>query len=292
MKPESILGEKVSNNTGTLYVVATPIGHLEDITYRAVKVLEEVDLIAAEDTRHSAKLLLYYGIHTPLFSLHEHNEQQQTKGLLVRLREGESVALISDAGTPLINDPGYRLVSAARTEGLKVSPIPGPCAAIAALSAAGLPGNRFVFEGFLPAKAVARRKRLQELADEVRTLVFYESSHRILQGLDDIRDFLGPKRQAVIARELTKTFETLQSGSLRELCNWLQEDPNHQRGEFVILVVGETYSKGEATETYLYKVLSTLLMELPLNSAVRIAVNITGAPRNKVYQLALALKSR
>ncbi len=290
MKPVSRLKEKVAINTGTLFVVATPIGHLEDITYRAVRVLEEVDLIAAEDTRHSQKLLSHYGIHTHLFSLHEHNEQQQTKRLLFRLQKGESIALISDAGTPLINDPGYRLVSAARTAGLKVSPIPGPCAAIAALSVAGLPSNRFVFEGFLQAKPVARRKRLHELVDEVRTMVFYESSHRIVQGLSDLRDCLGPERLAVVAREMTKTFETLKVGSLEELCNWLQANSDHQRGEFVILVEGSTPSVADATETYIRKVLSILLMELPLNRAVPLATDITGSPRNKVYRLALALK--
>lgn len=280
----------MSINAGTLYVVATPLGHLDDITYRAVQVLKEVDLIAAEDTRHSAKLLSHYAIKSTLVSLHKFNERQQSQQLLDRLLKGESIALISDAGTPLINDPGYRLVSGARAVGVRVSPIPGPCAAIAALSAAGLPTHRFIFEGYLPAKAKARRRRLQELEAEARTLVFYESCHRVVQVLQELRDLWGFERRAVIARELTKVFETVQSGNLGQLNEWLQRDPNHQRGEFVLVVEGSLTTVVEPSTLDLNKLLSALLVEIPLNHAVRLAVQITGAEKNKVYRMALALK--
>ncbi len=280
----------MSINVGTLFIVATPLGHLDDITYRAVQVLKEVDLIAAEDTRHSAKLLSHYAIKSTLISLHQYNERQKSQRLLDHLLNGESVALISDAGTPIINDPGYTLVSAARAAGIRVSPIPGPCAAIAALSVAGLPTHRFVFEGYLPAKGGARRKRLQELEAEARTLVFYESCHRVVRVLEDIRDLWGVGRRAVIARELTKVFETVQSGNLGQLNEWLQWDPNQQRGEFVLVVEGASVAGVEPSALDLNKLLSALLMEMPLKRAVLLAVEITGAEKNRVYRTALALK--
>jgi 16S rRNA (cytidine1402-2'-O)-methyltransferase len=285
------LEKDVSIDPGILYVVATPIGNLEDISYRAVSVLRQVDLIAVEDTRHSAKLLNHYGIDSARISLHEHNEQRRIQGIVDRLESGESVALISDAGTPLISDPGYRLVAAACAAGLRVSPIPGACAAIAALSAGGLPTDRFVFEGFLPAKEITRRNRLKTLSEETRTLVFYESCHRILSTLQDLTTCLGEDRPAVIARELTKTFETLKSAGLKMLCEWLREDPNRQRGEFVILVKGIEASRENISTSELERLLSLLLDELPLKTAVRLAAKITAENKNRIYSIALALKN-
>jgi len=284
------LEKEVSIDPGILYVVATPIGNLEDISYRAVSVLRQVDLIAVEDTRHSAKLLNRYAIDAARISLHEHNEQRRTQGILARLESGESVALISDAGTPLISDPGYRLVAAVRAAGLRVSPVPGACAAIAALSAGGLPTDRFVFEGFLSAKESTRRSRLKVLAEETRTLVFYESSHRILSTLQDLTTCLGEDRPAVIARELTKTFETLKSAGLKMLGEWLREDPNRQRGEFVVLVKGIEASRQNISTRELERLLSLLLDELPLKTAVRLVAKITAEKKNRIYSIALALK--
>lgn len=282
----------MSIDQGILYVVATPMGNLQDMSHRAVAVLKRVDQIAAEDTRHSAKLLNHYGIATQRISLHEHNEQSQAQRLLNHIKEGKSVALICDAGTPLISDPGYRLVKAAHHAGIKVSPIPGACAAIAALSVSGLPTDRFVFEGFLPAKGAARRARLAALAEETRTLMFYESSHRITQSLQDMTACLGSERQAVVAREMTKTFETVKNASLEMLCRWLNADSNQQRGEFVVLVEGAASSPDESSEIVIKKILSALLGELPLNSAVRLAVEITGEKKNRIYKLALSLQGR
>lgn len=280
----------MSIDPGILYVVATPIGNLEDISYRAVSVLRQVDLIAAEDTRHSSRLLNHYGIDTARISLHEHNEKQRSQGIVARLENGKSVALISDAGTPLISDPGYRLVAAARTAGLRVSPVPGACAAIAALSSGGLPTDRFVFEGFLPAKEITRRSRLKVLAEENRTLVFYESSHRILRTLQDLITCFGENRPAVIARELTKTFETLKSAGLKALGQWLREDSNRQRGEFVLLVKGVEIAPQNNSTREIERLLRLLLDELPLNAAVRVAAKITAEKKNRIYNLALAMK--
>ncbi|MCP4409208.1 MAG: 16S rRNA (cytidine(1402)-2'-O)-methyltransferase [Gammaproteobacteria bacterium] len=277
---------------GILFVVATPMGNLQDMSHRAVAVLKRVDLIAAEDTRHSAKLLNHYSIATSRISLHEHNEQSQTQRLLKHIKEGKSVALICDAGTPLISDPGYRLVKAARLAGIKVSPIPGACAAIAALSVSGLPTDRFVFEGFLPAKGAARRARLAALAEETRTLMFYESSHRITQSLQDMTACLGSERQAVVAREMTKTFETVKNAPLEMLCRWLNADLHQQRGEFVVLVEGAASPPDESSEINIKKILSVLLKELPLNSAVRLVVEITGEKKNRIYKLALSLQGK
>ncbi len=278
----------MSIESGVLYVVATPLGNLADITYRAVQVLKNVDLIAAEDTRHSGLLLRHYAIDTPMLSLHEHNECAQVRGLLARLQGGESVALISDAGTPLISDPGFRLVVAGREAGIRVSPIPGPSALIAALSAAGVPTDRFVFEGFLPAKAAARRQRLQALKPDTRTLVFFEASHRIAVSLDDMRRCLGDARSAVVGRELTKVFEELHGDTLEALCRWIRTDPNRLRGEFVVVVDGAAPTQHQnAADTG--RALTLLLAELPLKTAVRVAAALTGQKKNEVYEMALAL---
>ena len=228
----------MSNKPGILFVVATPIGNLEDLSPRAARVLAEADLIAAEDTRHSARLMQHFGIGTPMTALHEHNERAKVAELMLWLGSGRSLALISDAGTPLVSDPGFNLVRAAHTEGITVVPVPGPCAAIAALSASGLPPDRFIFEGFPPAKSTARTAFFNGLRQEPRTLIFYESTHRILESLKDMAASFGPERHAVMGRELTKQFETLHSAPLAELCAWLEADKDQQRGEMVILVAG------------------------------------------------------
>lgn len=273
---------------GQLYVVATPIGNRADITQRALQVLGSVACVLAEDTRHSGALLRTLGIATPLQSLHEHNEQLQIEPLLTRLRGGEDLALISDAGTPLISDPGYRIVHAARAAGVRVVPVPGPSALIAALSVAGLPTDRFVFEGFLPAKMVARRNRLQKLLDESRTLVFYEASHRIQETLSDLAELFGAEREAVIARELTKAFEQVQGGTLAELTAWLAADANHLRGEFVVLVAGAVTQEETEIGAEAERVLKLLLKALPVKQAASLAAEITGARKNALYQFALA----
>lgn len=275
--------------TGVLYVVATPIGNRADITQRALDVLAKVAQVLAEDTRHSGALLRSLGITTPLLSLHEHNEQAQIDGVLARLREGHDLALISDAGTPLISDPGYRVVRAARQAGIQVVPVPGPSALITALSVAGLPTDRFVFEGFLSAKSAARRAQLQALAAETRTLIFYESSHRIQECLADLAEIFGGQREAVIARELTKAFEQVQGGTLAELNGWLAADPNRLRGEFVVLIAGTPPAEDSEIGAEARRVLETLLRELPVKQAAALAAEITGARRNALYQLALEL---
>lgn len=277
-------------NRGVLYVVATPIGNLQDVTARALDTLKRVTRIAAEDTRHSRKLLMHYGIDTPLIAVHEHNEREVTGTLLEMLRSGDDLALISDAGTPLISDPGFYLVRAVRQAGMEVIPVPGPCAGIAALSASGLPTDRFVFEGFLPARQHARRQRLESLSDEHRTLVFYESSHRVAECLADMVELLGAGRAAVIARELTKTFETIKAGSLSELVTWLQGDSDQQRGEFVIMVHGKPPVTDAAMDPGAEHVLELLMQELPLKQAASLAAKITGLAKNRCYQRALELK--
>jgi len=268
---------------GSLWVVATPIGHRDDISARAIQTLRDVAVIAAEDTRHSRPLLQHHGIGTPLVALHEHNEREVVDGLVRRMVEGESVALISDAGTPLISDPGFRLVRAARAAGVRCIPVPGACAAIAALSVAGLPSDRFVFEGFLPPKAAARRARLQELAGEGRTLIFYESSHRVAESLADMRDVFGAEREAVLARELTKLFETVLDEPLAELAARVAADPDQQRGECVVLVAG----RGEEVDARLaegQRVFAILREELPPAKAAKLAASISGAPRKLLYR--------
>jgi 16S rRNA (cytidine1402-2'-O)-methyltransferase len=266
-----------------LYLVATPIGNLEDISYRAVRILTGADLIAAEDTRHSRVLLSHYSITTPAMSLHEHNEQQVLGKVIGLLSEGNTVALISDAGTPVISDPGYRLVQAAREAGLPVYAVPGPSAVTAALSVAGLPPDRFAFEGFLPSKASARRKKLEALKDEPRTLVFFESSHRVVAALEDMAAIFGADRLAAICRELTKKFETVLRAPLGELVRRLNSDADQRRGEFVLVVDGHAHDAdtalGEALE--LARELSDYL---PASKAARVAAKLHDVPRRDVYK--------
>jgi 16S rRNA (cytidine1402-2'-O)-methyltransferase len=273
---------------GSLYVVATPIGNLDDISARALNILRSVSLIAAEDTRHSARLMQHFGIPTPLAACHEHNERDQGGRFLARLLAGDDVALISDAGTPLISDPGYHLVRQARAAGVAVVPVPGACALIAALSAAGLPSDRFIFEGFLPAKAAGRRARLEQVKEEPRTLIFYEAPHRILECLQDMQAVFGDERPALLARELTKTFETLKGMPLAELAAWVAADSNQQRGECVVLVAGWQAPEGEeAVSSEAMRVLDLLLAEMPLKRASALAAEITGVRKNLLYQVAL-----
>jgi 16S rRNA (cytidine1402-2'-O)-methyltransferase len=264
-------------------VVATPIGHRDDLSARAIETLRAVAVIAAEDTRHSRPLLVHHNIDTPLIALHEHNERDAVDAIVRRMQGGDAVALISDAGTPLISDPGFRLVRAARAAGIRCIPVPGACAAIAALSVAGLPSDRFVFEGFLPPKAAARRSRLQELAGDARTLIFYESSHRVAESLADMRDVFGADREAVLARELTKLFETVLGAPLAELAARVVADPDQQRGEHVILVAG----RGEEVDAKLaegQRVFAILREELPPAKAAKLAAAISGAPRKALYE--------
>ena len=267
-----------------LYVVATPIGNLEDMSYRAVRILAEVDLIAAEDTRHSKPLLAHYGIDTPMQALHEHNEEQLTSRLLERINGGEAIALISDAGTPLISDPGYRLVRAAREAGVPVFVVPGPSAVTAALSVAGLPSDRFAFEGFLPAKSVQRQKRLEALHREPRTLVFFESSHRIEATLADMSEVFGPERLAAVCRELSKKFETVLRAPLNSLVEQIAADKNQTRGEFVIIVEGHAGDQSEALANA--ETMSKALLEfLPASQAARVAAKLNDVSRRDVYKL-------
>lgn len=273
-----------------LYIVATPIGNLEDFSPRAIKTLQNVDQIAAEDTRHSQKLLKHFGIITPLVSLHEHNETTSSKILLDCLKKNQSIALISDAGTPLINDPGYHLVKLVREHGIPVIPIPGPCALITALSASGLACDKFIFEGFLPGKSIARQKKLLELLYETRTIIFYEAPHRILALIDDMLDVFGAKRYVVLARELTKTFETIHGDNLEQLKNWLRSDKNQQKGEFVVLVKGAEYQNPNEIDTQ--RILEILLNELSIKQATSIAARITQEKKNKLYALALAITGK
>ena len=277
----------MSATTAKLYVVATPIGNLEDMTPRAIRILKQVDLIAAEDTRHSGKLLSHFGIGTATTSLHEHNERDQVPSLIESMRGGKSIALISDAGTPLVSDPGYRLVHSARAAGIPVVPVPGACAAIAALCIAGLPTDRFVFEGFPPARAAARRAAFRALASEPRTIIFYESAHRIVESLADMAPEFGAERRAAVTRELTKAFESVYDGALGELHERLAQDPQRRLGEFVVLVQGapaDTDDVGADAE----RVLRLLLAELPLKQAVALAAELTGGPKNALYRQAIA----
>ena len=272
---------------GVLYVVATPIGNMGDISARAREILAGVGAVAAEDTRHSALLLRELGLERPLVSLHEHNERARATELVGRLRAGESIALVSDAGTPLISDPGYHLLQAALAAGITVSPVPGPSAAIAALSASGLPSDRFCFEGFLPARATARRRRLAELAADARTLVIYEAPHRLAACLADLAAACGALRRACVARELTKHFETFYRGNLGELAERAKSDENMTRGECVILVEGAAEQAGDGA--LLDETLQILLDFLPPSAAAAAAAKLTGVRRNDAYDRALQL---
>jgi 16S rRNA (cytidine1402-2'-O)-methyltransferase len=278
----------VSNGLGCLYVVATPIGNLGDITRRAVETLQTVDGVLAEDTRHTGRLLDHLGIQKPLQSLHEHNEGAQIVGVLDRLQAGARLALVSDAGTPLISDPGYALVRACRDQGIDVRTVPGPSALIAALSISGLPTDRFRFEGFPPRRSTARREFLASLADERATLVFYESAHRIGAMLEDAATAFGPQRPAVLARELTKRYETVHSAPLGELVGWVRADADQQRGEIVLMVAGRPDEPAREDDETLLRL---LLDELPVRQAVGIVARYTEQPRNEVYRRALALQA-
>jgi 16S rRNA (cytidine1402-2'-O)-methyltransferase len=279
------------NTFGTLYIVATPIGNLQDITFRAIETLKSVSLIVAEDTRHSQPLLQHYAINTKILTLHEHNERESTEKLLNQLKQGLSIALISDAGTPLISDPGFHLVKAARAGGIKVVPLPGPCAAIAAMSVSGVATDRFVFEGFLPAKAGARKLRLEKLRNEERTMIFYEAPHRIQALLQDMLQVFGSNRMVVMARELTKLFETITAQPLAALIAWVDADTNQRRGEIVVIVEGKD-SKTEENEPSFKHTLAILLDALPLKQAVEVTMKLTGQKKNTVYETALQLKNK
>ena len=283
-------------SAGRLYVVATPIGNLGDLSVRAREILQSVSLIAAEDTRHTGVLLKHFGIQTPQVSLHDHNERHRSGGIIERLRQGDSVALVSDAGTPAINDPGFDLVRTAAAAGCEIVAVPGPCAAIAALSIGGLPTDRFCFEGFLPARGAARRKRLQSLAAEVRTLVLYEAPHRAREALEDCAAVFGAERNAAVAREITKLHETTYRGSLRELLERAASDENFGRGEIVILIAGAPQAPADEEGGAdghggaLDRVLKILLAELPLRQAAHFAAQITEVRGNEAYKRALQLK--
>lgn len=281
----------MSNQPGTLYVVATPIGNLQDLSARAKEVLSKADLIAAEDTRHSAKLLTHLGIGTPMLAYHEFNEQEAAADLVERMLGGMSVALISDAGTPLICDPGYRLVTLAHDKGVPVVPIPGPSAVMSALAVAGLPTDRFVFAGFIPQKAVKRRAFLKQLAAESGTVVLFETPHRILESLDDLIAEFGPARVATIGRELTKRFETVKRAQLAQLRDWISAAAEQQKGEFVIVVAGAGIQPApdDAAATH---VLEVLLRHHGAREAAGMAAEITGRRKNEMYRMALDLKKR
>ncbi len=282
----SCLGGVVSIDKGVLYVVATPIGNRNDISLRAIEVLQSVDLIAAEDTRHSRLLLQHLGISTPLQAVHEHNEHKLVGRLIARLQAGEALALISDAGTPLISDPGFQLVRACHRHGVRVSPVPGPSAAVAALSAAGLPTDRFRFEGFPARTASARQAQFEGLKAESATIIFYESSHRIASSLADMSRVLGPGRPAVLARELTKLHETIIHATLGQLSERVKQEPDQGKGEFVVLVAGAKKDR-ERLNPETERTLRLLMAELPVKQAAALAARITGEKKNRLYQLAL-----
>jgi len=271
----------------TLYIVPTPIGNLGDITQRALDVLSNVDMIAAEDTRHTGKLLSHFGIHTKTFALHDHNEQQKAQVLVEKLLAGHSIALVSDAGTPLISDPGYHLVTQCRQAGVKVVPLPGACAVVTALSASGLPSDRFSFEGFLPAKSKGRKDKFLEIAKVERTCVFYESPHRIVDSLEDMLEILGPDREVVLARELTKTFETIQGMPLGELVDWVKSDENQRKGEMALLIHGFRSSAEETLPEEATRTVAILTKELPLKKAAALAAEIYNLKKNALYKWGL-----
>ena len=275
--------------TGILYIVATPIGNLQDITQRALDTFAQVDLIAAEDTRHSGLLLSHYGIKKPFFALHDHNEQEKAHILVEKLKQGSNIALISDAGTPLISDPGFHLVRQCREAGIRVVPLPGACAAITALCASGIASDRFCFEGFLPAKSKARKDKLENIAEEDRTLIFYESTHRILDTLEDMQSVLGEERYIVLAREITKTWETITGNTIKNLREWLLEDPSRTKGEMVLIVEGKPKSdNNDEISPQAVKALELVAEELPLKKAAAIVAELYGYKKNALYQFGLA----
>lgn len=277
----------LATGIGTLYIVATPIGNRDDITLRALNILKSVDLILAEDTRHSIQLLTSLGIKNNLSSLHAHNEGDKSKHILEQLLTGKSIALISDAGTPLISDPGFPLVKLAREHEIPVVPIPGPCALITALCAAGVPCDSFLFLGFLPAKQNARKNKLDSLRTEPHTLIFYESTHRIIECLNDLGDTYGEDCEIVLAKELTKTFERFISGTVPEVKNWLLAEPAHTKGEFVLIIPPRPVLVDKHSNEEL---LTVLLNNLPLKQAVSIACKLTKANKNEIYETALRIK--
>ena len=273
--------------TGTLFIVATPIGNLDDITFRAVEVLKSVDIILAEDTRHSKKLLLHLDISKSISAFHEHNEREKTEAIIGELQSGKSIALISDAGTPLISDPGYFLVIQAKKEGLKVVPIPGPSALITALSASGLPSDSFTFLGFFPSKQTARLKLLKSLVIRTETIIFYESPKRILATLTDLHSIFGDSREVCLAKELTKAFETIHTDSIPNLIKYLTTDQNHQKGEFVILISANDKIDIAEVETQLDSLLPILCAEMGASKAAKIAAKITGIDKKQCYKRAI-----
>lgn len=279
-------------DTGDVYIVATPIGNMKDMTGRAIEVLSQVDLVAAEDTRHSRRLLDHYAIRVPLMSLHEHNERARCDQLLQTLQQGQSIALISDAGTPLISDPGAKLVEYLREASIRIIPIPGPCAAIAALSVSGLDTHGFVFEGFLPAKGEKRSQRIKALSHEVKTVILYESVHRIDDLLQQLALHYEATRRLVIARELTKHYETVTSLEVSDVAQGWQDSWGACRGEFVVMIAGCTHQNEYELLSEQSRVLSLLLGELSPTKASRLTSRIVGGDRNQLYKLALSLQSK
>ena len=277
----------MTETSGILYIVATPIGNLQDITERALNVFNQVDLVAAEDTRHSGLLLSHYGIKKPFFALHDHNEQQRAHLLVEKLQQGSHIALISDAGTPLISDPGFHLVRQCHQAGIKVVPVPGACAAITALCASGIASDRFCFEGFLPAKSKGRQDKLKALLEEPRTLIFYESTHRILESLEDLQRVLGAERYVVLAREITKTWETIKGAPVGELLDWLKQDANRTKGEMVLIVEGAPAKNEQDFNPQALHALQLLVKELPLKKAAAIVAELFGYKKNALYQYGL-----
>jgi 16S rRNA (cytidine1402-2'-O)-methyltransferase len=273
-----------ATSVGSLYIVATPIGNCNDISLRALEVLKSVDAILSEDTRHSLPLLTSLGIKKPLLPLHAHNESHKSEKIIAHLEQGQSLALISDAGTPLICDPGFPLVRLARQKYIPVIPIPGACAFVTALSAAGIACDTFTFAGFLPAKSLARQKKLNSLMANGHTLIFYESTHRIIDCVDDIRQIYGDDYQFVLAKELTKTFERFINGTGSEIKNWLTAENSHSKGEFVLILPAKLQEKDQQREE---EILSILLKELSLKQAVKIASQLTNTPKNTLYKLAI-----
>ncbi len=274
-----------------LFVVATPIGHLDDMTYRAINVLESVSLIAAEDTRQSAPLLKHYNITTPLTAVHDHNEDHKINSMIEKLQNGENIALISDAGTPLISDPGFRLVRAAQQAGIRVTPIPGACAAIAALSSVGLPSDRFLFVGFLPSKASQRQGQLEQLKDHSETLIIYEAPHRIVDCLSDIQAIFGADRRIGFAREITKTFETIVQKPVGELLEWVKADHHQQKGEMVLVIAGNP-NEVDLEQQKVDQLLTRLLQDLSIKAASQLAADLTGLKKKALYQRALELQDK